>query len=269
MKIKLPTMWSAFATMLFLSNSISYAQVGINTTTPHGILDVHGNNQGIVLPRIALTSKTVQAPVLNPQGGNIVPGTVVYNTAITSGINAVFPGIYVWTGTEWQNKFTKKDIKIYKQPPVGPAGFQPASNGGVQNVPGMNQTFTPKYSGPYKMEVSVNFGGGYVSDSAASSDVAAQMGDFDFSINGSHYIIPSKTNCTLLATLTKFYAIWNQTFIIEYLNLNANTAYPFNLSFDMAPAPGFENSGNSGDGLGYIGIPDHVPCSVEFTYIGN
>ncbi|WP_052671378.1 hypothetical protein [Aequorivita vladivostokensis] len=264
MKIKTPTLWSAFATALFLAHSLSYAQVGINTTTPHGILDVHGNNQGLVLPRIALTSKTVAAPVLNPQGGSIVPGTVIYNTATTTGTNAVFPGIYVWTGTEWQNKFTKKQTQIYKQTNF----FQPASNGGVQNVPGMSQTFTPKYSGPYKMEVSVNFGGGYVADASPQMDIAAQMGDFVFTISGTPPItIPAKTNCTLMGT--RYYAIWQQTFIIEYINLNANTPYPFNLTFDMAPAPGFDNSGNSGNGLGYIGIPDHVPCSVEFTYIGN
>jgi hypothetical protein len=263
MKIKIPTLWSAYAAALFLATHISYGQVGINTTTPHGALDVHGSNQGIVLPRIALTSKIAQTPVLNPQGGNIVPGTVVYNTATTTGTNAVFPGIYVWTGSEWQNKFTKKETKIYKQSSF----FQPGSDKGVENVPGMNQTFTPKFSGPYKMEVSVNFGGGFVSDSSPQMDVAAQTGTFAFTINGNTYTIPAKTNCTLLGT--RYYAIWQQTFIIEYLNLNANTPYPFNLTFDMDPAPGFENSGNSGDGLGYIGIPDHVPCSVEFTYIGN
>jgi len=268
MEIKLPARWYAIAAAFFLASSISYAQVGINTTTPHGILDVHGNNQGIVLPRVALTSKSAQTPILNPQGGNIVPGTVVYNTATTSGTNAVFPGIYVWTGTEWQNKFTKKDTKVYKQPLNPPAGFRPSSSGGVQNIPGLNQTFTPKYSGPYKMEVSVNFGGGYVSDLSSQMDVAAQSGNFVFTISGTPAItIPAKTNCTLMGT--RYYAIWQQTFIIEYLNLNANTAYPFNLTFDMDAAPGFENSGNSGNGMGYIGIPDHVPCSVEFTYIGN
>mgnify|MGYP006921586223 FL=1 len=265
MKIKLPTLWAVFLTALFLATNVSFAQVGINTTTPHGILDIHGNNQGIVLPRIALTSKIAEAPVQNPQGGNIVPGTVVYNTATTTGTNAVFPGIYVWTGAEWQNKFTKKDTKVYQQTSF----FQPRSNGGVQNIPGMNQTFTPKYSGPYKMEVSVNFGGGYISDSAAETDVGAQTGNFYFTINSTTYTIPAKTNCTQLATGTRYYAIWQQTFYIEYLTLNANTAYPFNLTFDMDPAPGFENSGNSGNGRGYIDIPDHVPCSVEFTYIGN
>ncbi|MDC7999670.1 hypothetical protein POV26_01330 [Aequorivita todarodis] len=267
MKIKLPTLWPAFVAALFLASSVTYAQVGINTTTPDGILDVNGTNQGIVLPRIALTSKIVQAPVQNPQGGAIVPGTVVYNTATTSGINAVFPGIYVWTGTEWQNKFTKKETKIFKQPLNPPAGFRPSSGAGVEYIPGMNQTFTPKYSGPYKMEVSVNFGGGYLSDASPQMDVASQTGNFAFTINGNTYNIPAKTNCTLFGT--RYYAIWQQTFIIEYLNLSANTAYPFNLTFDMDPATGFENSGNSGDGRGFIGIPDHVPCSVEFTYIGN
>lgn len=264
MKIKLPTLWPYFAVAFFLTPIVLHSQVGINTTTPHGILDVHSNNQGIVLPRIALSSKIIELPVLNPQGGSIVVGTVVYNTAITSGINAVFPGIYVWTGTEWQNKFTKKQTEIFKQTDF----FQPASNGGVQNVPQLTgKTFTADYSGQYKIEVSVNFGGGYVKDTSRQMDVASQMGDFVFTFNGTPYTIPAKTNCTLFGT--RYYAIWKQTFIVEYLTLTAGTPYSFGLTFDMAPAPGFENSGDSGDGLGYIGVPDHVPCSVEFTYIGN
>ncbi|MFC7356574.1 hypothetical protein ACFQO1_02655 [Jejudonia soesokkakensis] len=244
------------------------AQVGINTTNPNGILDVNSSTQGIVLPRVALTATNVALPVQNPQGGNLAPGTVVYNTSTTStGTNDVNRGIYVWNGTEWYNKFTKKDATIVKQTSF----FQPSSTAGYENVPNLtSKTFTPLYSGTYKIEVSVNFGSGYVANNNADdADVAAQEGNFRFTFNGTDYNIPAKANASLNTSGTRYYAIWEQFSVVEYIDLTAGTNYSYNLAFDLFDSPGFENNGASGDGLGYIGIPDHVPCSVEFTYIGN
>ena len=93
--------------VLFLLFSICNlnAQVGIGTTTPAGALDLNptvATNYGFVAPRIALTALNAQAPVVNPQGGAIPAGTVVYNTA-TAGVapNNVGPGLYYWNGTKW------------------------------------------------------------------------------------------------------------------------------------------------------------------------
>ena len=78
----------------------STAQVGINTTTPNGILDINSTTHGFVLPRVALTATNVQAPVTNPQGGAVAIGTLIYNTATTNtGSNDVSPGFYVWDGS--------------------------------------------------------------------------------------------------------------------------------------------------------------------------
>ena len=76
--------------------------VGIGITAPRGALDVNSTTQGIVPPRVALTSVIVAAPVTNPAGGTIVAGTFVWNTA-TAGTapNNVAPGLYYWTGTRW------------------------------------------------------------------------------------------------------------------------------------------------------------------------
>jgi hypothetical protein len=51
----------------------------------------------MLIPRVALTSKAVAAPVVNPQGGALAAGTLVWNTA-TSGVipNNVLPGFYYW-----------------------------------------------------------------------------------------------------------------------------------------------------------------------------
>jgi trimeric autotransporter adhesin len=83
-------------------SAISFAQVGIGTTTPNGALDVSSTTQGFLLPRVALTASNVAAPVVNPAGGALANGTLVYNTA-TAGVfpNNVLPGYYYWNGSQW------------------------------------------------------------------------------------------------------------------------------------------------------------------------
>jgi hypothetical protein len=253
--------------VFLLSISIVAQSVGINTTSPTGVLDVNSSTYGIVLPRVALTSATLEAPVINPQGGAIPIGTVVYNTnTTTSGTDDVYPGVYVWSGTQWFPKFAKKHAEFFAQSSF----FQPSSSAGYQNIPGINSlNFTAKYSGTYKIEVSLNFGAGYIKNASAGCDVAYQEGNFRFNFDGTNYIIPARAMATRTDSGTNYYAIWEQYSFIKYVTLISGTSYSFDLDFDQAASPGFVNSGNSGTGKGYIGIPDHVPCSVEFIYIGD
>jgi hypothetical protein len=97
MKLKLP-----LQLFLLFFVSISFAQVGIGTTTPNGALDVTSTTQGFLLPRVELTASNVTAPVVNPTGGALANGTLVYNTA-TAGVfpNNVLPGYYYWNGSQW------------------------------------------------------------------------------------------------------------------------------------------------------------------------
>ncbi len=76
--------------------------IGINTQTPQGMLDVSSVTNGILIPRIALTAANVQAPVVNPQGGALAESTFIYNTA-TAGASPdnVMPGFYYWSGSRW------------------------------------------------------------------------------------------------------------------------------------------------------------------------
>ena len=68
-----------------LFTSIITAQVGVGTLTPRGALEVNSTTSGLLPPRVALTSLILAAPVLNPQGGALVAGTLVWNTA-TAGV---------------------------------------------------------------------------------------------------------------------------------------------------------------------------------------
>ena len=78
------------------------AQVGIGTVNPQAFLDVESSSQGVLVPRVALTVRNVALPVVNPQGGALANGTLVYNTA-TNGAAPfnVAPGFYFWDGTQW------------------------------------------------------------------------------------------------------------------------------------------------------------------------
>jgi len=264
MKTKLPNKsYLVMQLFLLLVCVLSTAQVGINTTTPDGILDVNSGTHGIVLPRIALTSTIVAAPVLNPQGGNLAIGTVVYNTnTSTSGLNDVSPGIYVWTGTEWFNKFTKKHAEIFKQT----TDVRTRSNQGFEAITNLqNRTFIPEFSGVYKVEVSVNYGGGNILDISGDTDVVAQQGEFRFTFNGTDHFIPASAYS--VDGSTNYYLIWEQASIVLYQTLTAGTSYSLDLDFDQFPAPGYINDGNSGNGRGFIGYD--IPCSVEFVYIGE
>ena len=77
------------------------AQVGIGTTAPRGAVDVASTTQGFVLPTVSLAATNVQTAI-NPQGGAIPAGTVVYNDATAgAGAVAVTPGMYYWDGSAW------------------------------------------------------------------------------------------------------------------------------------------------------------------------
>lgn len=124
-------------TLLLTLATISLnAQVGVGTTTPAGALDINSSTNGLILPRVALTALNVAAPVVNPQGGTLVVGTLVWNTATAGSIpNNVVPGMYYWEGARW--------ISLAGSPGgldwslSGNTGTNPATNyvGTTDNVP--------------------------------------------------------------------------------------------------------------------------------------
>ncbi|MEH1006675.1 hypothetical protein VDP25_02950 [Winogradskyella sp. ECml5-4] len=72
------------------------AQVGIGTTTPNpsSILEIESSTQGLLIPRVELTSTNDVSTITS---GN-VESLLVYNTQT---INNVEPGYYYWDSSEW------------------------------------------------------------------------------------------------------------------------------------------------------------------------
>ena len=256
------------------------AQMGIGTTTPDGVIDLNrdldiDNKYGLVLPRVTLLRTDEAAPIIDPDPaalpGTLSVGTVVYNTAATSfGSNSVYPGIYMWDGIDWVNEFPKKNAEIFKQtPPL--TTFRTFTTGSYQNIPNLvGRTFTPTYSGTYKLEISMNWGGGKIDNLGAGTDVAVQKGVFKFEFaSDPDEIIPSYTWSARHGSGTNYYWIWEQTTIVIYKELVAGTGYSFSLKFDQTVSDGFVNGGDadgSGNtGMGYIG--GDIPCTVEFVFL--
>ncbi len=88
--------------LFLLSTFLGHSQVGIGTTAPQGALDITSATNGMLVPRVLLSAINVSAPVVNPQGGALISGTLVWNTA-TAGVfpNNVIPGFYYWNGSIW------------------------------------------------------------------------------------------------------------------------------------------------------------------------
>lgn len=252
------------------------AQVGINTLTPNGILDVNSTNMGVVLPRLALTSTIVMAPATNPQGGSIPIGTVVFNTNTTStGTNDVVPGMYSWDGSQWRPQFPKRQYALYE-----------STTGNIRSTPGTNLTirlngnnsniFTAKYTGQYKVKLRVDFGGGLAivpnegsgaSNSDGDLNIANATGTFTLNFGGTNYTINANSYSTAynaVSPSTNYFAIWQEFTATEYLSLKTNDAVSFTLTFLQNTAEEFQTNSN---GRGYIAYD--IPCYVEISFLGE
>ena len=82
---------------------LSIGQVGVGTTTPRGSLEVaaYVNGGGFLAPSYSLSGNNDTNTVRNPQGGNLISGTLVYNTNTTGGGNGLDEGLVYWDGNIW------------------------------------------------------------------------------------------------------------------------------------------------------------------------
>lgn len=254
--------------------ALMYSQVGIGTTKPQGMLDLQNSNfQGVVFPKASLTSTTSSAPIVNPNGGALVAGTAVFNT---STVNDVTPGIYLWDGTRWIPQYRREDHKVVSQTTLlqrialgSTANNTSASDWVYVNGLGTGNTFTPQYTGTYKIRVNQQFAAGKVKPPTAPSliSMATEEGYFRFTFNGTKYLTYSHSYSMYTGNINSgvYYEQFpHDTQLTLYLYLTAGTAYSFSLEFDLFVANDFLDT-ETGVGRAYVGIDK--PCTVEFTLL--
>ena len=135
-----------FIVVLF-SSFYTIAQVGVGTTSPNAALEVNSSTAGFLPPRVNLTATNVEAPVINPQGGGILAGTMVYNTNSTTGTYGVTPGLYFWNGSRWVSQFQRKFSETYTQ--TSSKTYSTGNN--YSTITGLNNlSFTAPYDGVYQ-----------------------------------------------------------------------------------------------------------------------
>ena len=91
--------------ILMLFSITTFAQVGVNTTTPDAssMLDITATNKGLLIPRIALISNNDVTTIAAPTNS-----LLIYNTATVTGANAIVPGYYYYqiATTSWLKLMT-------------------------------------------------------------------------------------------------------------------------------------------------------------------
>lgn len=115
---------------VLLFSATAYSQVGIGVLPPNepdrnSYLDVQATDKGILIPRVALVSITNRNPIT---GSATMPNSLlVFNTATTTGTDAVTPGFYYWYIDRWYRVVNANDANVISV-------TQPTSTGGVTNT---------------------------------------------------------------------------------------------------------------------------------------
>ena len=154
-----------------VNNATASTSVAIGTTIPKGALDVTSSVNGILIPRVALTSTIVQAPIVNPQTGVLEISTLIYNTA-TAGVNPsnVYPGFYYWNGLKWIRFDVDGENNSKYYTAVGTTNVAIPSS--FVLAPEMTITFTPNDS---KVIINFSANGFGIANSCGESGVFFQL----------------------------------------------------------------------------------------------
>ncbi|MDP2687681.1 MAG: hypothetical protein Q8O62_10700 [Aequorivita sp.] len=262
----------------------TFAQVSISNGTPasipKGLVDMQNSTAGIVYPRFELTSTIIEAPVQNPDGsGSLVAGTVVYNTNTTAtGTNDVYPGLYAWDGTEWTTQYIREDSDIAQQTGLPQRIVTGSTGADDYPVPsdwvdvsglGTGSSFTPKYSGTYRIKANVNFGAGeIVPEIGYATSMATQEGYFRITLGPDQYLIYTHSYSVHnndIAGGTYFEQFRHDSSLIVYVDLIAGVPFTYRFEIDLFVSDNFVDGGNSGTGMAYVGVG--LPCTIEFTYL--
>ncbi len=264
---------------IFINQLNVFAQVGVGTTGPEAALDISSSSHGFLMPRIALVATNIPT-VTNPNGGALEVGTMVFNTATTTGTYKVQPGLYFWDGAFW----VSNSHQYYKTNFTQTTGLSVVSSASYTDIPGLNsKTFTAPYSGEYQIIFSGYLGTDEVYDQETSLDLGNDIsgyasvgyveGIFKLNVNGSYYDKYSYSTSFYRsgdgvngADGLSVFQLFNEITVIATVNLVAGQVCTVNASYmgdydDNIDSFTPHIVGDSGS-LGNL-------CEINVTYLGR
>ncbi|SEW32063.1 hypothetical protein SAMN05421841_2263 [Chryseobacterium wanjuense] len=123
---------------------LSYAQVGINTTTPNGaaVLDIFSNQKGILIPRLSDADRNANLADNDPL---TVPPAGVANASLTNGtliFNTTSNTFQYWDGAVWRQLFVTTSSQ------AGNDGVVKVNSGNANVKPSINLSASGSGYGP-------------------------------------------------------------------------------------------------------------------------
>lgn len=185
-----------------------------NTVSDGAIFQLESSDKGLMLPRVALTSRTDNTTITP----SLVEGLWVYNTASNgSGLDRVTPGFYFWDDTRWVRIYDEGYTVQFEQTVTE----RPQNTTQNYTIPGLDQNVTVPYTGTYEIHVS-----GYLAaaNHLSSSEDGTVHGSYSLDIDGTRVAEANVTSNTK-NTGGSFQALGRQCVIVHHVDLVAGTSY--------------------------------------------
>lgn len=197
-----------------------YAQVGVNTSTPHSssMMEINSTDKGLLIPRISIPNLNAAAPVAAP-----ATSLLVYNTNATTGI-----GYYYWDSAKWvplasTDDWDKTGNNIYNNNSgyVGIGTTSPTTKLHVESIGSastlLNQTFETNSIAPLTTSGNAN----WITQTAVvqAGTYAAANGDINDSQSST---LTATVNVTNPSTVLSFYYNVSSETNYDYLRFYIN-----------------------------------------------
>lgn len=269
------------------------AQAGINTTSPQAKLDVMSSSKGILVPRLALFSRGVAAPVTSPNEGELVFNT--HTTLDSEGIDAdkrVKKGFYYWANGKWNRWGDDKKVPGFSlQYDTNGYLLRPDKDDGNsvgewENLtwddgnPGGTQAiqFVAPNNGTYQIILAAKYGIGHVKKTSHAYNFAIGEGVYriEIKINGTVVEnVDKSVNALTIESPSKFDGL-EQTFydlpkhinMIKNISMNEGDVCCLTVMFDEIRLENVD-SGSKGDS--WIGdtSSSEYNSSIQIQFVGQ
>jgi hypothetical protein len=245
-KILLYTMVSA---LLFCGKELD-AQVAIGTDTLEdgAIFQMESDSKGLLIPRVALTSRLDVATIDPSQ----VEGLWVYNTATAgSGNNRVSPGMYFWDGDEWVRLYNLGFSEQFEQTATVRAKDQTTE----YILTGLDQEINVLITGTYQVIVIGTYSAGLKSGNDDGVGTCSIWVELDGVKLDEMWL--TSTSVTI-GNSGAFHALARSGIIIYNIDLEAGTTYSFVVKArEWDEDNTFSNFSPWGNGYGFWGLDSH------------